>query len=78
MKRVQLVLVSKIFCNLYLIRLDRLIKLFCCYETKIVEKGKVFNFQNSFRPHSHLWSQILGTDRKSAITSASVEMSFLR
>ena len=27
-----------------------------CHETRIVEKGKTLNFQNSFCPHSHLWS----------------------
>jgi len=27
-----------------------------CNETRIVEKCKAFSFQNSFRPHPHLWS----------------------
>ena len=41
-------------------------------KTRIVENGKALNFQSSICPHSHLWSWILGNDRKSAITSASV------
>ena len=40
---------------------------------ELSKKGKTINFQNSFCPlSSHLWSRILGNDRKSAITSASV------
>ena len=27
-----------------------------CHETRIVEKGKALNFQDSFCPNSHLWS----------------------
>ena len=45
--------------------------LFGCHKTRIVKKAKALNFQNSFCPHSHLWSWILGKDRKTAITSAS-------
>ena len=30
--------------------------LFGCHETRIVEKGKAINFQNSFCLHSHLWT----------------------
>ena len=46
--------------------------LFCSHETKIVEKGKALNFQNSFCPPSHLRSWILGNDWKIAIASASM------
>ena len=42
------------------------------HETRIVEKRKVINFQNSFCSHSHRWSGILGNDQKRAIASASV------
>ena len=41
-------------------------------ETRIVEKQKVINFQNSFCSHSHRWSGILSNDQKRAIASASV------
>ena len=41
---------------------------------ELSKKGKTLNFQNSFCPFSsHLWSWILCNDRKSAITSASVQ-----
>ena len=39
---------------------------------ELSKKGKALSLQSSFCPHSHLWSCILGNDRKNAITSASV------
>ena len=42
------------------------------HETRIVEKRKAINFQNSFCPHSHRWSGILSNDQTCAIASASV------
>jgi len=41
-------------------------------ETRIVEKTKLLSFQNSFSPHPHLWSWVLGNDQKNMIVSASV------
>ena len=42
----------------------------------IVKKSKALNFQSSFFPHSLLKSWIMGNDRKSAITRASVRNEF--
>ena len=39
----------------------------------LLKKAKISIFKTVFYLHSHVWSGILGNDRKSAITSASVQ-----
>ena len=48
-----------------------------CHKTRIVKKGKAFNFQNSFSPFSSMVMN-LGNDQSSASQVQVFEMRFLR